>query len=233
MDEDPIATEAYDELAEEYAEQVESNAYNAHLDFPATTGLVPDVAGERVLDAGCGAGQYTEWLLEQGADVVGVDASEGMLAEARERVGQRATLRQADLGQPLSFARDDSFDGVLSALVLDYVPDWEATFAEFARILRPGGFVVVSVTHPFDEFPLSPGANYFDVEERTKEWSTEVPYYRRPLSAMVNPVLDAGFRLDRLLEPRPTPAFAEKRPEAYETESRRPVFLCLRAFTES
>lgn len=54
---------------------------------------------------------YTEWLLDRGAEVVGVDASEAMLAHARERVGDRATFHQADLGKPLDqFPPDDPGD---------------------------------------------------------------------------------------------------------------------------
>lgn len=227
-DDDPIARDAYDELADEYAAEVEESPYNADLEFPATTDLIPDVAGKRVLDAGCGTGAYTGWLLDRGADVVGVDASEAMLAHARERVGDRADLRRADLAEPLDVA-DDAFDGIVSALALGYVRDWEATFAEFARVLAPGGFLVFSVKHPFDEFPLAPDEDYFAVERRTKEWAVDVPYYRRPLSAVIDPLLANGFRLDALVEPQPTDAFAEKWPERYEKESKRPVFLCVRA----
>lgn len=228
-DSDPIAEDAYDELADAYAEEVESSAYNADLAFPGTTALVPDVDGKRVLDAGCGTGVYAEWLLDQGADVVGVDASEAMLDRATERVGDRAEFHRADLGDSLEFAADGEFDGVVSGLALDYVEDWGPTFAEFARVLAPGGFLVFSVAHPFDEFPLDGDENYFDVERRTKDWDVEVPYYRRPLGEMLNPLLDAGFRIERIGEPRPTEAFAEKRPERYEVESKRPVFLGVRA----
>ncbi|WP_226013063.1 class I SAM-dependent methyltransferase [Halomicrobium salinisoli] len=227
-DEGPVAEDAYDELADEYAETVEENPYNAHLDFPATTDLVPDVEGKRVLDAGCGSGRYAEWLLDRGADVVGVDASEAMLDHAADRVGDRAELRRADLAEPLGFAADDAFDGVVSALVLGYVQDWRDPFREFARVVRPGGFVVFSVTHPFDEFPLDESDDYFAVERRTKEWSVDVPYYRRPLTEVFDPVLDAGFRIEAVAEPRPTEAFREQRPERYEKESKRPVFLAMR-----
>ncbi|PSQ47526.1 class I SAM-dependent methyltransferase, partial [Halobacteriales archaeon SW_7_65_23] len=140
--EDPIAVDAYDELADSYAEEVRENPYNAHLEFPATTSLIPDVAGEQVLDAGCGTGVYTEWLLEQGADVVGMDASEAMLDHARDAIGDRATFHQADLEKPLDFAETDAFDGVVSALALGYVADLRDPFGEFARVLEPGGFLV-------------------------------------------------------------------------------------------
>lgn len=230
-EDDPIARAAYDELADTYAEDVRTNGYNADIEFPATSGLIPDVSGMRILDAGCGTGAYTEWLVERGADVVGVDASEAMLEQARELVGDRATFERVDLAKPLDFAAD-SFDGVVSALVLGYIEDWRQPLAEFARVLRPGGFLVLSTGHPLDEFPPEHddgSANYFEVERRTKEWDVDVPFYRRPFAEIINPLCAVGFRIDRLVEPQPTEAFEEKRPDRYEKESRYPVFLCVRA----
>ena len=228
--EEPIAADAYDELAETYVREVETNPYNANLEFPGTTALIPDVNGKRVLDAGCGTGRYTEWLLDQEATaVVGVDVSEEMLERATERLGERAEFRKASLGAPLDFATDDEFDGVVSSLVLDYVEDWRRTFSEFARILKPGGFFVFSVRHPLDEFSGDDDANYFEIESKEADWEVEVPYYRRPLSEMIDPLLETGFRIGEIAEPRPTEAFEEKWPERYEKESKQPVFLCVRA----
>ena len=228
-EDDPIAEDAYDQIADEYDEDVKSNAYNAHLEFPATSSLVPDVDGKRVLDAGCGTGVYTEWLLDRGADVVGVDVSEEMLAHARERVGERATFHRADLGEPLDFAAEHSFDGVLSALALDYVREWREAFSEFARVLEPGGFLVFSVGHPMDVFEAGGDGNYFEVERQTKEWAVDVPYYRRPFSEMLEPLVEVGFGIEQIVEPQPTEEFERVRPERYETESTNPVFLCVRA----
>ncbi|MCU4740340.1 class I SAM-dependent methyltransferase [Natronoglomus mannanivorans] len=232
-DDDPIAKAAYDELAETYATNVRTNAYNAELEFPATSSLIPDVAGKRILDAGCGTGVYTEWLVERGADVVGIDVSDEMLGHAREQVGDGdcTEFRRADLEEPLEFATVRSFDGIVSALALSYVEDWRQVFSEFARVLKPGGFLVFSTGHPIDEFPPEndEAENYFEVERLTKEWDVEVPYYRRPFSEMLNPLLENGFRLETIVEPQPTDAFAEQRPERYEKESRNPVFLCVRA----
>lgn len=236
--EDPIAEDAYDAIADEYAADVPTNAYNAHLEVPATRELIPDVSGKRVLDAGCGTGIYTEWLLEQGAsEVVGVDASEGMLANAREALadhpehGDRVTFHRANLAEPLEFLDDDAFDGIVSALVLGYVENWRSTFREFARVLAPGGFLVFSVGHPMDQISEDDEtSNYYAVERQVKNWSVDVPYYRRPLAEMLNPLLEAGFALDRVVEPQPTEEFAELKPEAYEKESRWSVFLCVRAW---
>jgi SAM-dependent methyltransferase len=229
--ENPTPEDAYDEMADTYERETEKNLYNAEIKFLGTTDLVPDVTGDRVLDAGCGAGRYTEWLLERGADVVSVDVSEEMLDRARHRVGDRAELRRADLGRSLDFG-DDEFDGVVSSLALDYVAEWRPTFSEFARVLKPDGFVVFSVKHPLDAHDSDGGKNYFAVERRIADWEVDVPYYRRPLSAILNPLLETGFRIDCVAEPEPTDAFAERWPERYETESRNPVFLCVRAVTQ-
>jgi len=227
---DPIAEAAYDAVAATYDAEVEDDPYNADLEMPGTTSLVPDVEGLRVLDAGCGSGIYTEWLLEAGAaEVVGVDVSAAMLERARERVGAGATFHRADLGKPLDCLDDAAFDGVVSALALDYVADWDATFGEFARVLRPGGFVVFSVGHPLEQFVDTAAENYFERERLVKDWDVEVPYYRRPLADMLEPLLANGLRLDGVVEPEPTEGFRETLPERYGKESRQPVFLCLRA----
>jgi SAM-dependent methyltransferase len=120
-EDDPIAKAAYDEIADTYAEDVRTNAYNAELEFPATSSLIPNVEGKRVLDAGCGTGFYTKWLVEQGADVLGVDVSEKMLSHAVEAVSDQAEFERADLGEPLDFATECSFGGVVSALALGYI----------------------------------------------------------------------------------------------------------------
>ena len=239
MPDDPpdkaIAFDAYETLAEVYAAQVETKPHNAYYERPATLSLLPEVRGRRVLDAGCGPGVYAAWLVERGAEVVAFDASKKMVRFARERLGARAEVLEADLGRPLDFLEDESFDLVLSALALDYVKDWAAVFGEFHRVLRPAGHLVFSVGHPFPDFFIYHNkGSYFQTELVSLEWRgfgvrVCVPSYRRPLSAAINPLLEAGFVLERLLEPVPTEEFRKKAPEDYEELSRRPGFLCIRA----
>src|SRR5260221_5817679 len=161
----------YDQLAEAFAARVDTRAYNAHYERPATLSLLPPVAGQHVLDAGCGPGAYCDWLAAHGASVVGIDSSPKMVALARRRLGARADIRQGDLGQPLSDLASGAFDGVLSALVLDYVRDWAQVLGEFHRVLRPGGWLVFSVDHPFDQFYDHPnGGDYFATETLERRW---------------------------------------------------------------
>lgn len=235
MSDKPVAFDAYETLAEAYAAVVETKPHNAYCERPATLSLLPDVANRRVLDAGCGPGIYSEWLIKRGAEVVAVDASLKMVELAKQRLGASAEVRQADLGKPLDFLGDSSFDVVLSPLVLDYVEDWRGAFAEFYRVLRPGGHLVFSLSHPFSDYLYHKSSNYYETELVGCEWrgfesvKVHMPSFRRPLSALLNTLLEAGFHLERIIEPKPTEEFKEADPRHYEELSRLPCFLCVRA----
>jgi SAM-dependent methyltransferase len=235
MNDKPIALEAYEILAEAYAAVVDTKPHNAYYDRPATLSLLPEVRGKRVLDAACGPGVYAEWLLSHGAEVVAVDASPKMVELARRRLGEALDIRQADLSRPLNFLEDESFDVVLSPLTMEYIEDWHGTFGEFYRVLRPGGHFVLSVTHPFFDYTYFDSNNYFETELVGSEWrgfnavKVHMPSFRRSLEATLNPIIEAGFRLDKLLEPRPTEEFKEADPKNYLELLERPSFLCIRA----
>ena len=100
-------------------------------------GLLPGVA----LDAACGTGRHSSYLASLGHTVIGVDSSAAMLARAREKVPD-GEFYEADL-QSLPLP-DDHVDLVLCALALMHVPDLEPVMAEFVRVLRPGGSLVIS-----------------------------------------------------------------------------------------
>jgi RNA polymerase sigma-70 factor (subfamily 1) len=158
-----------------------------------------------------------------------------MLQLASRRLQGRAVFQQADLGQPLDCFDSASFHVILCALVLDSVADWYQVFREFYRLLRDPGYLVFSVGHPFDEFfAHHPSGNYFGVERvawqmRMSGVSVLVPYFRRPLQAMLDPLFAAGFVLEHLVEPQPTAQFKEHDPADYEKLMRSPGFLCIRA----
>ena len=102
--------------------------------------LAPGVA----LDAACGTGRHAEYLTARGHQVIGVDSSPEMLTRARARV-PRADFRHGDLHHlPLP---DDHADLVVCALALTHLPELMPAIAEFVRVLRPGGHLIISDVH--------------------------------------------------------------------------------------
>lgn len=235
MADKPIALDAYETLAEAYAAAVETKPHNALYERPATLSLLPELSGKRVLDAGCGPGIYSEQLIKNGADVTAIDASPKMIELAKQKLGNSAEVRLGDLSKPLDFLENSSFDIILSPLVLDYIEDWRGTFAEFYRLLRPSGRFIFSIHHPFFEYIYYKIENYFETEIVSCQWHgfkgvrVEMPSFRRPLNELINPLLETGFQLEKIIEPLPTDEFKEADPKHFEELSKFPAFLCVRA----
>jgi len=176
----------------------------------AVLGLLGPVTGRRVLEVGAGGAQGARWLVSQGAEAVALDLSMGMLRHAQGQV-PRVPLVQADAGA-LPFA-DASFDISCSAYgAIPFVADAGAVFAEVARVLRPGGRWVFSVTHPVRwAFPDSPGTDglvadrpYFDrtpYVERDEDGAATYVEHHRTLGDTVRLLVAAGLRIVDLVEP--------------------------------
>lgn len=201
--------EAYDRLAAVWSATTDEGPYNGLLERPALRSLVPgSLRGAVVLDAGCGSGAQAQWLLGQGAEVVGIDVSPRMVEEAERRCGGRGRFLVADLTTPLPL-EPASLDGITCSLALHYVADWSVPLRSFATALRPGGWAVISLDHPFA--PAVPGqrGGYFDTELLSETWhkgGVEVSqhFWHRPLGAVIGAFADAGFAVDRIAEPQPS-----------------------------
>lgn len=115
------------------------------LEQPVVWSLIGSVPPGRALDAACGTGRHAAHLVGRGHDVVGVDVTPEMLTRARQNVPE-AEFREGDLRQlPVGEAE---FDLVVCALALAHLPELNAGVYELARVLRPGGRLVISVLHP-------------------------------------------------------------------------------------
>jgi ubiquinone/menaquinone biosynthesis C-methylase UbiE len=205
--------DGYDSIAEAYSAENATSLMNAYYERPAMLDLVGDVAGLRVLDAGCGSGPLSAALRDRGAVVTGVDASAGMVELARRRLGVGGDVRVADLADPLPFS-DGAFDVVTASLVLHYLRDWGPVLGELRRVLVPGGRLVVSVEHPFVitlmQREAGEKSDYFQTRERIEEWTSggetaRLRFWDRPLHAMTDAFTAAGFRIDVISEPPPAP----------------------------
>lgn len=177
-------------------------------------GLLGEVSGRSVLEVGCGSAPCARWLAGQGASVLGMDLSDGMLDRA-VRDGQdtdiRVPLVQADV-TALPFAAA-SFDLACSAFGgLPFVADAGTALGEVARVLRPGGRFVFSVTHPVhwvfpddaDPDHLQVTGSYFDRRPYVEFDVADRPMYvehHRTMGDWIRCIRAAGFVLDDLVEP--------------------------------
>jgi SAM-dependent methyltransferase len=220
----PLRVNDYDVLAEAYTASNETSLWNAYYERPAMLALAGDVAGRRILDAGCGSGALFAPLRDRGAIVTGFDSSTGMLEQARQRLGDDADLMVAELGRPLPYP-DAAFDDVIASLVLHYLEDWGPALAELRRVLKPGGRLIVSVDHPFAIVGLQRQegrkVDYFATYNWTEDWimggqTVPVSFWNRPLHAMTDAFTAAGFRISVISEPDPVPEARELFPELAE-----------------
>ena len=112
------------------------------------------VAGDRLLDLGCGGGRHAFGAVERGAEVVALDVDLGELGEVRRwlsAIAEQAEPRACGSGTVVGADAlhlpfpDGAFDRVIAAEVLEHVVDDSAALAELARVLRPGGTIAVTV----------------------------------------------------------------------------------------
>lgn len=217
----------YDGFARDYAHNSEANPYNALYERPAILALAGDVAGARILDAGCGPGMQAAELFARGATVTGIDLSEDLLAIARTR--STGTFLRHDLTEPLPFP-DNSFDLVLSSLVMHYLEDWVAPLREFHRVLVPGGRVVFSTHHPVMDLRANGSDDYLGTYQWEEDWqrggrTMRMRFWHRPLRAMFSAFEKSDFVLSRFVEPDPDPVMAESSPRDFANLSRRAQFV--------
>lgn len=160
--------------------------------------------GDRVLDAGCGTGRNFARLLEQGADVTGVDFSAGMLKIARAKHPSVA-LVEADLQTDWPFAAC-SFDLVVCALVGEHLGELEHVFAQMRRVLRTGGRMIFSVYHP----AMAAAGK----EARFIQGSVEfrLGAFKHELDDYLEAVQRAGFNVGEVVELAGPPELAEVLP---------------------
>ncbi|MGN6515176.1 MAG: class I SAM-dependent methyltransferase [Rhizomicrobium sp.] len=203
--------------------------------------MLPEIAGLRVLDLGCGFGWFCRWALDRCAlTVTGIDVSKNMLARAREESDPAIQYIDADL-EHLTIARG-SADLVYSSLAFHYLKNLDALMAEIAGALAPGGRLVFSVEHPMVTAPLYPGwqkdkdgtriwpvNHYLEDGTREVDWlGKEVIKQHRSMTTYLNMLVRHGLTLTHIEEWGPTDAQAAAQPSLLD-ERQRPNFLLVSA----
>jgi 2-polyprenyl-3-methyl-5-hydroxy-6-metoxy-1,4-benzoquinol methylase len=211
----------------------------ATSEWPAFSALLPAIAGRRAVDLGCGFGQLSRWLGEQGAaSVLGVDLSEKMLARAvDETTAPQVSYQRGNLDELVLEA--GSADLIVSSMALHYVEDFGRIVRMMVEALAPGGKLVFSVEHPIYAARSEPewvaaddGRKAFAIADyniegrRVTNWIVDgVVKYHRTIATMLNTLIGAGFVFDALDEWRPSEAELAAHPDWRDTELTRPMFL--------
>ncbi|HWB97405.1 MAG TPA: class I SAM-dependent methyltransferase [Bryobacteraceae bacterium] len=222
------------------------DVYRDAVNTPAFLDLLPDVAGRRGLDVGCGEGHNTRLLARRGARMWAVDVAPTFVRFAREAEWEDPcgiTYAVASALQ-LPFAVSQ-FDFVTAVMSLMDIPTPENALREIHRVLRPGGFLQFSITHPCFSTPYrrllrtaqgTPYAvevgRYFErTDGRIERWlfsaapaevkagleAFAVPVFHRTLAEWLNALLETGFALECVAEPRADEATAGRLPTVEDT----------------
>ena len=200
--------------------------------------MFPDLSGKTVLDLGCGYGWHCKFAADKGAaTVVGIDRSSLMIAEAKGRnAHERIEYRICGI-QDYEYP-EDSYDLVVSNLVLHYVENLDEIYRLVRRTLKPGGTFLFNIEHPtftagvHQQFATDgtwPVTDYYYPGVRTTDFlGQEVQKYHHTLTQILNGLLKAGFVIEAVEEAMPPEAWRDQMPE----EMRRPMMLLVRARKE-
>lgn len=163
--------------------------------------------GAVVLDAACGTGRHAAWLEAQGCRTLGIDLTATMLDRASS-VARRTRLVQADLrALPLATG---CVDASVCALALCHMPHLKPALRELARVLRPGGRLVVSDPHGRSEY--TGGQGFYGIGGITRP--RFVRNYYRQASEWIAAFADSGFTIESCHEPRVDAVTAAAHPAA-------------------
>lgn len=197
--------------------------------------LFPELGGKRVLDLGCGYGWHCKFAAENGAlEVLGIDQSERMIAEARSRNSHPA-IEYLICGIHDYNYPENRFDLAVSNLVLHYIDDLTEVYRLVHRTLKPGGTFLFNIEHPsftagvHQEFssdgswPIS--GYYYPGLRSTNFLGHEVQKYHHTLTQILGGLIETGFEITALEEAMPPKEWRDLMPE----EMQRPMMLLVRA----
>jgi SAM-dependent methyltransferase len=209
-------------------------------EWPAVRALLPDLAGKRIVDLGCGFGWFSRFAMSQGAkSVLALDISENMIARARADTAEAAiTYEIADL-EHLELARA-SFDFAYSSLALHYIEDFAGLVATVHQALLPGSHFVFTIEHPIFMAPTRPDwatdaegrriwpLDRYSVEgARTTDWlASGVVKQNRKLATTLNTLIAAGFSIRHVEEWSPNDEELRDNPD-WARKMDRPMFLLI------
>jgi ubiquinone/menaquinone biosynthesis C-methylase UbiE len=206
--------------------------YRDYLNTPAFFAILPDVNGLAGLDIGCGEGHNTRLLPKRGARMTAIDIAQVFIDYAKqteedEPLGIDYRVASA-VNLPFAEAAFDFATGFMSFMD---IPETGRVLAEAYRVLRPGGFLQFSISHPCFDTPhrrnlrdehgrtyaIEVGNYFHSLDGEISEWifgaappqatqglpQFKIPRFTRTVSQWLNLLIDVGFVIERVEEPYP------------------------------
>ncbi|MCK3658366.1 hypothetical protein A4G18_06515 [Pasteurellaceae bacterium Pebbles2] len=193
---------------------------NNIVEKPTMLSLLPDLAGKKLLDLGCGTGEHLAlYFAHQLQFAVGVDLSAAMLTQAAKNLADFAphfSLHQLAMEQ-LDCLAEDQFDVVSSSFAFHYMADFPALLKAISAKLKVNGQLIFSQEHPIvtayqggerwekneQKEQVAYRLNFYrDEGERDRSWFKQ-PFktYHRTTATIINNLIQAGFQIEQLAEP--------------------------------
>jgi ubiquinone/menaquinone biosynthesis C-methylase UbiE len=240
----------YNQHAQEYTNHVrnkDESIYHSLYEKPAMYAQLPELNDKTVLSLGCGSGEDSRYLKEQGATrSVGVDISPELIKIAQKTPGG-CEFQVMDM-EHLDFT-DESFDFLYSSLAVHYIEDWTQLMSEAHRVLKSGGYFLFSCSHPVylslekteddDAHYLRQLAKFKD-KRRDMVTITGDYMHRKSFTAgddfavttwaksfgeIAAEITSAGFLISTIVEPEPDEKMRELAPNDYEALTKIPNFV--------
>jgi ubiquinone/menaquinone biosynthesis C-methylase UbiE len=229
----------------------EGGDYHREVAIPAVLKLADIRPGERLLDVGAGQGVLAQHVIQAGGDYTGVDVSERLLQLARKRHGQRGRFILGDARKlpHVNGIRAGDFDVAIFLLSIQDMHPLESVLKSASWALKPGGRLVILMTHPCFRIPRQSGWNW---DEERKLRYRRVDHYltplsipmktypgqprgatlsfHRPLEQYVNGLADCGLLVDWMQE-IPTNKIHQGEQSSADNRANQeiPLFMALRA----